>query len=127
MRIRGVFVIWVRMQLAFPGGEVRSWTLADVPDLVLLADNRDVWRNLRDRFPSPYTRGDARAWIRGVNGQSPVCHFAIACDGALAGGIGILLQEDVHTGTAEIGYWLGKPFWGRGLMTEALQAFSAHA
>lgn len=45
----------------------------------------------------------------------------------LAGGIGLLPGEDVHTGTAEIGYWLGEPFWGRGLMTGAVGAFAGHA
>ncbi|MDB5048291.1 MAG: acetyltransferase [Fibrobacteres bacterium] len=115
------------MKIAFAGGEIRPWTLADVPDLASLADNRNVWRNLRDRFPNPYTKGDAREWVRGVNRQSPIAHLAIAWDGALAGGIGILLQEDVHQGTAEIGYWLGEPFWGQGIMTAALSAFSDFA
>jgi ribosomal-protein-alanine N-acetyltransferase len=115
------------MKTAFPGGEIRAWVPADVPDLVRLADNRNVWRNLRDRFPSPYAKSDARDWVRGVNGQSPIAHFAIAWGGALAGGIGILLQEDVHQGTAEIGYWLGEPFWGKGIMTGALIAFTGYA
>lgn len=115
------------MNLAFPGGLIRHWSPADVPDLVRLADNRTVWRNLRDRFPNPYTKSDAKEWIKGVTRQIPCAHFAVTADGALAGGIGILLQEDVHKGTAEIGYWLGEPYWGRGLMTGAVAAFSDYA
>jgi ribosomal-protein-alanine N-acetyltransferase len=118
------------VNLAFPGGLIRHWTPADAPELARLADNRKVWRNLRDRFPNPYSRRDAKDWIKGVTRQIPCAHFAIcadSADGALAGGIGILLQDDVHKGTAEIGYWLGEAFWGRGLMTGALTAFSDHA
>ena len=47
--------------------------------------------------------------------------------GVLAGGIGLLPGEDIHILTAEIGYWLGEPFWGRGLATAAVSAFTAHA
>ncbi len=115
------------MKIPFPGGVIRHWSPSDIEELVRLADNRNVWRNLRDRFPNPYSKGDARTWIRGVTGQIPCAHFAISAEGGLAGGIGILPQEDVHKGTAEIGYWLGEPYWGRGLMTAAVAAFSDYA
>ena len=125
------------MTLVFPGGLIRPWLPSDAADLARLADNRAVWRNLRDAFPHPYARKDARAWIRAVTRQFPCIHFAIvvAPPGAdprpaspvLAGGIGIIPQSDVHAGTAEIGYWLGEPFWGRGIMTQALAAFTDFA
>ena len=119
------------MPVDFPGGRIRPWLPADVPALAALADNHAVWRNLRDAFPHPYTKKDARAWIRAVTRQFPCRHFAIVMDGsghaAVAGGIGLNLQGDVHAGTAEIGYWLGEPFWGRGIMTAALAAFTDFA
>jgi ribosomal-protein-alanine N-acetyltransferase len=115
------------VKIPFAGGVIRSWSPGDVEPLAKLADNRNVWRNLRDRFPNPYTKGDAKAWIKGVTRQIPCAHFAIAADGVLAGGIGLLTQEDVHKGAAELGYWLGEPFWGRGLMTAAVGAFSDYA
>lgn len=118
------------MRIPFPGGHIRPWLPSDVTDLARLADNREVWRNLRDAFPHPYSKKDARAWIRAVTRQLPCMHFAIVADGdpaALAGGMGITPASDVHAGTAEIGYWLGEPFWGRGIMTAALSVFTDFA
>ena len=115
------------MAISFPGGSIRPFLPTDAETLASLADNREVWRNLRDAFPSPYTKQDARAWIRAATRQFPCMHFAV-CEGErLAGGIGIVPRIDVHEGTAEVGYWLGEPFWGRGLMTKALGAFSEFA
>ena len=115
------------MKLPFPGGAIRSWSPGDLEELSRLADNRNVWRNLRDRFPNPYSRRDAKAWIKGVTRQIPCAHFAVEAGGRLAGGIGLMAQEDIHRGTAELGYWLGEPYWGRGIMTGAVGAFAAYA
>lgn len=121
------------MPIDFPGGSVRPWLATDAAALARLADSREVWRNLRDGFPNPYTRKDARAWIRGVARTVPMTHFAILAagedggDATLAGGIGFVLQGDIHAGTAEIGYWLGEPFWGKGIMSAALAAFTPFA
>jgi ribosomal-protein-alanine N-acetyltransferase len=120
------------MRIEFPGGRIRPWLPSDVPALARLADNRAVWRNLRDAFPHPYAKKDARAWVRAVTRQFPCMHFAIeseagASSPTLAGGVGIIPGSDVHVGTAEIGYWLGEPFWGRGIMTAALDAFTGFA
>jgi RimJ/RimL family protein N-acetyltransferase len=115
------------MKIVYPGGEIRPWLPGDAPELARLADNRKVWRNLRDGFPSPYTKRDAKSWIRAASRQIPHRHFAITADGALAGAIGLILKDDMNTGTAETGYWLGEPFWGRGIMTAALPAFTAFA
>jgi RimJ/RimL family protein N-acetyltransferase len=53
--------------------------------------------------------------------------FAIVVDSRAVGGIGFVLREDVERVSAEVGYWLGEPFWGRGIATEALAAVTAHA
>jgi len=121
------------MRIAFAGGHIRPWLPSDVPALARLADNRSVWRNLRDAFPHPYAKKDARAWVRIVTRQFPCMHFAIELEGnissqpTLAGGIGVIPGSDVHAGTAEIGYWLGEPLWGRGIMTAALASFTDFA
>jgi [ribosomal protein S5]-alanine N-acetyltransferase len=106
---------------------LRPYRREDEPTLVRLANNRNVSRNLRDRFPYPYTAADAREWTTRVSVQSPVTQFAIVVDGELVGGIGIELGTDVFRRSAEIGYWLGEPFWGRGLATEALRAATDYA
>jgi RimJ/RimL family protein N-acetyltransferase len=82
---------------------------------------------LRDRFPYPYTLAEAEDWLRSVVGVMPETSFAIAVDGAAVGGIGITLGEDIHRRTAELGYWLGEEFWGRGIATAAVRAITEYA
>jgi RimJ/RimL family protein N-acetyltransferase len=106
---------------------VRPWAESDAKALIRHADDREVWRNVRDRFPHPYTAADAENWLTFATRQDPPMHFAIEVDGEAAGGIGFTIGEDVHARTAEIGYWLGRAVWGRGIATEALSAVTAHA
>jgi RimJ/RimL family protein N-acetyltransferase len=95
--------------------------------MVRHANNRNVWINLRDRFPHPYTDADARRWLDCIVGQKPETNFAIAVADEAVGGIGFTLQHDVERRSAEIGYWLGQEFWGRGIATEALIAVTDYA
>jgi RimJ/RimL family protein N-acetyltransferase len=106
---------------------VRPWRSSDLESLVKYANNRRIWLNLRDRFPHPYTTRDGRAFLQHVQQQSPLTTFAVAVNGEAAGGIGFQLQVDVERVSAEIGYWLGEPFWGRGIITEALVAVTARS
>ena len=92
--------------------------------MVRHANDYDVWRTLRDRFPHPYTRRDAEAWIRAARGERPETSFAIALGDEAVGGIGLQIQDDVYRRSAEVGYWLGRTVWGRGLATEALRGFT---
>jgi [ribosomal protein S5]-alanine N-acetyltransferase len=115
------------MRLNLKTCEVRSWRARDLSSLVAYANNRNIWINLRDRFPHPYTAREGHAFIRHVLEQIPETAFAIAVDGEAVGGIGFQLLGDVERVSAEIGYWLGEPFWGRGIATEALAAVTRHA
>jgi [ribosomal protein S5]-alanine N-acetyltransferase len=115
------------MPLAASFGSIRPYAPADLDALVKYADNRKIWRNMRDGFPSPYTQESGRAFLRIVQAQQPVTFFAIAASEELIGGIGISLQSDVHRLSAELGYWLGEPYWGRGIITESLKLFTDFA
>ena len=106
---------------------LREWRAGDEASLVLYANNRNVWINLRDRFPYPYTRRDGRRFLRMMQAADPETTFAIAVDGRAVGGIGFMLQTDVDRVSAEVGYWLGEPFWGRGITTDALRAMTGYA
>jgi len=106
---------------------VRSWEWRDREAIVRHANNRNVWINLRDRFPHPYTLADARNWLECVVGITPETSFAIAVDDEAVGGIGFTIQPDVAHRSAEIGYWLGEEFWGRGIATDALIAVTNYA
>lgn len=107
--------------------EIRHYQSSDVAALVKYGNDREVWKSLRDRFPHPYTRAHAIDWLRYVRGQNPPHDFAIATRMSLIGGIGVQVQEDVHRYSAELGYWLGQPFWGRGIATRAVAAMTEFA
>jgi RimJ/RimL family protein N-acetyltransferase len=77
---------------------------------------------MRDAFPSPYTLDDAHRFIAMATGHSPNIFLAIVVGGMAAGGIGIRPLDDVYRKTAEIGYWLAEPFWGKGIVTDAVRA-----
>ena len=115
------------MQLTLTRCAVRSWKVSDADALARYANNRNIWLNLRDAFPHPYTKRDGREFIKGARRRSPETFFAIAVDGEAVGGIGFVLHPDVERVSAEIGYWLGEPFWRRGIVSEALGALTTYA
>lgn len=100
---------------------IRRWRAADAESLVRHANNLNVAKHLRDRFPHPYTRADARAFLAHVTGPGlDETNLAIEVAGEAVGAIGLNVGADVERYSAEVGYWLGEAFWGRGIMTEAL-------
>jgi ribosomal-protein-alanine N-acetyltransferase len=106
---------------------VRPWRKDDIPSLVLHANNLNVARQLRDRFPHPYTRGAAQAFLKATQSADPCNNFAIEVAGEAVGGIGYVPGTDVERYSAEVGYWLGEAYWGRGVVTEALTMLTDHA
>ena len=115
------------MRIELGDYEIRDWTRKDVKALARYANNRRIAMWLRDRFPCPYTRSDAEAFLAAVAQQGVRTTFAIATPQEAIGGIGLEFGADVHRFTAEMGYWLGEPFWGRGIMTAAVRHFTAWA
>jgi len=100
----------------------------DVARMAALANNRKVWNNLLDVFPHPYVADDARAFCDLLADlPGPPTHFAVAVDDAFAGMAGFDILPDVHRTGANIGYWLGEPYWGRGIATAAVRALAAYA
>jgi RimJ/RimL family protein N-acetyltransferase len=106
---------------------LRPYCAGDEADLVRLANNPKVAAHLRDLFPQPYTWADAEKWLHLTARQDPPLNLAICPENQLAGGIGLLPGTDIHRVSAEVGYWLGEPFWGRGLATAALLELSEYA
>jgi len=106
---------------------LRAWHPNDVESLVRHANNRKVWLNMRDGFPHPYTHSDALDWIARARAAQPVTSFAIVLGNEAVGGIGFELHTDIERFSAEVGYWLGEEFWGRGIATDALVAATAYA
>jgi RimJ/RimL family protein N-acetyltransferase len=98
----------------------------DAGSLARHADNRAVWINLRDAFPHPYRLEDAEAFIE-ASRRAPETRFAIVVDGDAVGAVGLALGTDVERVSAELGYWLGEEYWGRGIMTAVVGAITDYA
>ena len=85
-------------------------------------------------IPYPYTMKHARDWIKknislNSNPKKGEINFAIVIDGNVVGGIGLrsMWMTEVETHKAEIGYWLAKRHWGKGIMTEAVRLVTDYA
>ena len=115
----------MRLQLGI--ATVRPWAVEDLASLVRHADDRAIWQQLRDRFPSPYTEGSGRAFLESVTAQPTPMVWAIEVEGRAVGGIGLEPQTDVERVSAEIGYWLGRAYWNRGIVTAVVRSVTAHA
>ncbi|HLA14530.1 MAG TPA: GNAT family protein [Gemmatimonadaceae bacterium] len=105
---------------------VRPWQLSDADAVVRHANNLNVARQLRDRFPHPYSRANALAFLKAALSSADESNLAIEVDGEAAGAIGYVTGTDVERYSAEIGYWLGEAHWGRGIVTEALVLVTEH-
>jgi ribosomal-protein-alanine N-acetyltransferase len=105
---------------------VRCWRLEDADALVRHANNINVARQLRDRFPHPYTRGNALSFLKAAVSSGDTSNLAIDVNGEAAGAIGYVRGTDVERYSAEIGYWLGETYWRQGVASEALVLVTEH-
>lgn len=107
--------------------KLRKWDMLDAGSLARYANNPKIAQNLRDVFPNPYTFADAEAYIDAclaADEASALC-CAIELDGQAAGSVGLFRGSDVYRKCAELGYWLGEEYWGRGVMTDAVRQICA--
>jgi len=99
----------------------------DASELARLANNKKIWDNLRDLMPYPYSIDNAVFFINLTKQENPQVTFAIEFDKQLCGVIGLVQQQDVYRKTAEIGYWIGEPFWNKGIATKAVALITKYA
>ncbi|RPA69751.1 N-acetyltransferase [Cyclobacteriaceae bacterium YHN15] len=104
-----------------------SWNDGHFHQLYPLANNPNIAKNLRDSFPFPYTIHDARHWIEHNIKFNPPQNFAIEYEGKLAGAIGCEIGKDELRTNMEVGFWIGQPFWGKGIASEALVLYTEYA
>lgn len=98
----------------------RPWQPGDAVRLSEIANNKNLWNTLRNRFPHPYTLTDAENWIALCAAKAQQEHFCIEADGMVCGGIGFIPGTDVEERSAELGYFLGEHWWGKGIATRAV-------
>ncbi|MEM7036443.1 MAG: GNAT family protein [Bacteroidota bacterium] len=107
--------------------ELRPVRPSDLDSLVEVADNPNIAANMTDRFPHPYTREAGEAFLQFCMKNTPANILAIDVDGKMVGAIGIHPEEDVYRKNAEMGYWLGEPYWGKGIVTRAVKQMVDYA
>ena len=108
---------------------IRAWAPEDAADLAAAISNPNVQKYLRDGLPYPYTEQDAREFIAAMRsaGEAEDFAFAIAADGKAVGSISLSRGSNRKRQTAELGYYLAEPYWGRGLATEAVRQICRYA
>lgn len=99
---------------------LRPWQLSDLGSMVAFANNFNIAKNLTDKFPYPYTEKDGISYLNMVMMDDPIRVFAIDIDGLAVGSIGVFPQDDIHRLNAEMGYWLAEPYWGKGIVPQAV-------
>lgn len=100
---------------------LRSLVMDDKKALTKLCNNQNIAKNLRDVFPYPYTGKDAEAFIQSCIDQKPTTNFAVEYMDELVGCAGLRVLSDIYRFSAELGYWIGEPFWGKGIASKAVE------
>lgn len=101
--------------------ELRKWKKSDAESFFKYSSNPKITKNMRDAFPS--TLDDCRKTVESFscNDETKQCCRAIIVNGEAVGCIGLFIKDDIYCKSAEIAYWLGEPFCGRGIMSEAIK------
>lgn len=102
---------------------IREWRIEDKSDLAVMLNNRHILDNLRDGLPYPYTEKDAEEYINSMllADKTKNFAFAITVNDAVIGSIGVFCCDNIHSRTAELGYYIGEPYWGQGFTTSAVR------
>jgi ribosomal-protein-alanine N-acetyltransferase len=105
---------------------LRALKKADKKPLAKLLNNKKITINLRDLIPFPYNEHHADFFINLKKDEDPVMVFGIEYEKQFCGVISLIAQQDVYQKSAEVGYWLGEPFWNKGIITAALNLVTAY-
>lgn len=105
---------------------LRRLTIDDMPGMAKLANNKKIAINLRDGFPHPYSLEDAMKFFNMIQKLDPNGIFAIEYKGEYVGNISLVKGTDVYRNSAEIGYFLGEPYWNKGIMTQAVKLITEY-
>lgn len=102
---------------------IREWRLEDKSELAAMLNNKNILNNLRDGLPYPYTVKDAEEYITAMLSadKTKTFAFAIVTNDVVIGSIGVFRCDNIHSQTAEMGYYIGEPYWGNGFGTSAVK------
>lgn len=114
------------MELQSGNIKLRPLRLSDAERLAELANNEKISRNLRDGFPNPYTLANAENFLSKFTNQDPTTYFGIEYNGEHVGNISLVPGQDIYRKSAEIGYFIGEPYWNKGIVTTAVNLITEY-
>lgn len=102
---------------------IREWRIEDKHNLASMLNNKNILNNLRDGLPYPYTVNDAEEYIAAMLAADKMktFAFAITVSDVVIGSIGAFRCDNIHSQTAEMGYYIGEEHWGKGYGTSAVK------
>jgi len=100
--------------------KLRSFQKKDATRLAMLANEKAIANQLMNRFPHPYSLKDAQDFIQFAE-ENTKRIYAVEYNNELAGGVGIHPQSDIFCKNAELGYWIGKQYWNKGIASEVVK------
>lgn len=103
--------------------KIRAWEMDDAYNLAAALNNKKIQDNLRDGIPYPYTVADAEMFISSMLRAEKDSQYAwaITVDNKAVGSIGVFRKDNIHRYTAEMGYYIAEPWWGKGICTIAVK------
>jgi RimJ/RimL family protein N-acetyltransferase len=106
--------------------KLRKLETSDKSVIAKLLNNKKIWNNLTNKIPYPYTERDAEIFLKFIERDKHHKAFAIELNREFCGIIGLIKQQDVREKSAELGYWIGEPFWNKGITTEAVKLITEY-
>ena len=107
--------------------KLRQWNERDVVSLIKYAGNPKITAMMSDGFANLATPEGSAKFIAFANSGEDKIYRAIELNGEVIGGIGVSVQTDIYRKNAELGYWLAEPFWGKGIISEAIRIIISEA
>lgn len=103
--------------------KLRRLNLSDAQAIANVANNKNVSRFLREKFPYPYTLKDAQDYINYAINSEQELIYGIVIDERVCVCICVIFRDDVYKKSCELGYWLAEEYWGKGFMTSVAREF----
>ena len=99
--------------------KLRPWSRNDINNAFNNANCDDIYKFMSDGFPNSLDKWSS--FIDFSLQEKTILYFAIDVNGQAVGGVGVTLQNGIMRNNAELGYWLGKDYWGQGIMTNVIR------
>ena len=98
---------------------LRPWKKEDLEFVAKNAGDKEITGNMSDAFPDSVEKW--AKFLEYVVGNNDILYLAIDINGEAVGGIGVKPMDDIYRKNAEMGYWLAKKYWGKGIITQAIK------